>query len=189
MVRAIEVIAKRNWREAAALLECQETPVAIGDKLIKLFPAIAHGRKNQDNLIQELALGECSLSIHEGEIVRVVNLAKIDVFDSDLVLFEVYQELENGERFFRNIQGVAEKIQYPESHEEGARRGLLEELGVYPATLTYNGEAFDKNQRSKYEGIESYALSHKFVATLHPKDVKEEYVEIRDGVTTVFRWL
>ena len=123
----MQIIANQNWNEAAFILGCQPTPEAIAHKLVKYFPAIANGRKNQDDLVQELALGECSLSNSHSNIIRVVNLAAIEIIDGDRKLIEAYQQLASGEIFHRNIKGVAEKIKYPETPEEGAKRGLMEE--------------------------------------------------------------
>jgi hypothetical protein len=189
VVQAMQIIAERNWAEAAEMLKCEPTPEGLKAKLIEMFPDIQKGRKTADNLIQELALGECSLDWKpETGFIRVVNLASITVIDGDRKLVEAYQELANNEIFPRNIEGVAEKIQYPELPEEGALRGLKEELGIIPASLEFLVESFDKNQKSKYQGIESFARKYQFRATLKPEDIKDEYVEDRDGDKTVFRW-
>lgn len=188
VIRAMKIIANRNWQQAATVLGCKPTAEAIASKLVELFPLLPKGRKNQHDLIQELALGECSLDWQKGNVIRVVNLASIEVVDGDRKLVEAYQQLASGEIFPRNIEGVAEKIQYPESPEEGAKRGLMEELGISPATLEFLEESFDKNQRSKYEGIESYARKYQFRATLRPEDIRDKYIEDRDGDKTVFKW-
>lgn len=190
MVRAMEIIAKRNWRQSAQVFKCEPTPQALKAKLIEMFPGIQSGRKTQDDLIQELALGECSLDWRaELGFIRVVNLVTIQVTDGDRKLVEAYQKLASGEIFPRGIEGVAEKIQYPESPTEAAYRGLEEELSVVPATLEFITESFEKNPRSKYEGIESYACKHQFRATLKPEDIREEYQELREGDLTVFKWV
>jgi hypothetical protein len=190
VVRAMQVIAKRNWQKSAEIFKCEPTPEALKSKLIEMFPSLQKGRKTADDLIQEIALGECSLDWKpETGFIRIVNLASIAIVDGDRKLVEAYQELASGEIFPRNIEGVAEKIQYPESPQEGALRGLEEELGIIPASLEFIGETFDKNQRSKYQSIESFARKYQFRATLKPEDIKDEYVEDRDGDKTVFRWV
>lgn len=189
VVRAMQVIAKKNWSAAATMLKCEASPAAISKSIISLYPGIQKGRKTQDDLIQELALGECSLGWHNDKIVRVINLVLIEVRDGDRYLVETYQQLASGEIFPRNIRGVAEKIQYPETPHEAALRGLEEELGVVPKDLKFLSKSFEVNPKSKYEGIESYAKKHKFLASLNPEDIQEEYQEFREGDLTVFRWV
>lgn len=189
VVRAMQVIAKKNWSAAATMLECEATPAAISKSIISLYPDIQKGRKTQEDLIQELALGECSLGWHNNKIVRVINLVLIEVRDGDRRLVEAYQQLASGEIFPRNIEGVAEKIQYPETPHEAAYRGLEEELGVVPKDLKFLSKSFEINPKSKYEGIESYAKKYKFLATLKLEDIREEYQEFREGDLTVFGWV
>jgi hypothetical protein len=160
------------------VIGCKATPEAIAHKLTELFPRINKGRKKAADIVAELALGECSVQEYQGQIIRVVNLVSIFVVDGDRYLIEAYQELASGEKFPRTqdglpIKGVSEKMQFPETPEEGAYRGLEEELGVFPRTLEFLSESFEKNQSSKYEGIESYAKKYQFRATLNPEDIKE----------------
>lgn len=190
VVRAMQIIAKRNWEAAAEMLQVEATPEEIAQKLLLLFPDIKSGKKTHLDFITEIALGESSLawSVPLG-YYRVVNLAKIKVLNGDRHLVETSQILESGEPFPRNLEGVAEKIQYPETPLEAAIRGLQEELGVVSLTLISEGEPYlERNPVSKYKGIESYAMVHNFQATLKPDDIRDEYVEDRDGVKTVFRW-
>jgi hypothetical protein len=189
IIRAMQIIANRNWIEAAKVLKCEPTPEAITSCLVKTFPGIEKGRKKHTDLVQELALGECSLAFHDNQLIRVVHLASIAVVDGKRKLVETHQELASGENFPRGIEGVAEKIQFPESPEEAAYRGLLEELGVIPQSLEFVAETFGKNQKSKYVVIESYAQKHRFRATLKTEDIKERYVEDRDGDKTFFEWV
>lgn len=192
VVRSMEIVAKRNWLECANVLGCDPRPETLEARLLELFPGIEKGRKNQANLIQEIALGECSLcraASFEGKIIRVVNLVTVAVIDGDRKLVESYQKLASGEVFPRGIEGIAEKIQFPEEPEAAARRGLYEELNVIPATLEFIFTKLDKNQKTKYQVIESFAKRHHFLATLKPEDIKEQYEEDWDGDLTVFNWV
>lgn len=189
VLRMIQVIANRNWTEAAQVLNCESLPDAIAMKLTQLFPDITYGNKTQDDIVQELALGECKLQQKEGEVIRVVNLVTIEIEHEGQLLVEAFQELHNGKRVNRCIVGVAEKVQHGETPKQAARRGISEELeGITPEALEATGFNFDPNKVSKYRGIQSFAAKHMFKATLKLEDIRERYEEIREGVRTVFVW-
>lgn len=117
--------------------------------------------KSIDNLWDELKDGEVALQADPP--LRLVNVAQILVRRGKQILVEAEQELEDGQRRFRN-QPPSEKMKPGESYLETAVRCFKEELGINPEnvimlTETYQ-QAIRESDSLSYPGLKTQYTFH-----------------------------
>ncbi len=140
-----------NLENAAKILKCEPTTDAIALALAQQFPAIRNGSKNQHDLVEELKLGRCELDRSLSEIVRVVNLIIVQVYD----------------RNKRPLTPIVLTGRLPETPAQTAQRGLERTMGETAiAEIQYLGQFYSKDAPYDYPGISSVALKHEFMAIL-----------------------
>nr|MBA3602612.1 hypothetical protein [Parachlamydiaceae bacterium] len=91
--------------------------------------------KSVSDLFNEIKKGDCRLSIENSRLHRHVEGVAINCFYTNsqgerFQLFEEKQVFKNGKVRERGHPFVAEKLQFNESPEHGALRGLAEELQI-----------------------------------------------------------
>ena len=112
--------------------------------------------KTIEHLWDELRAGEAI--IQDQPPLRLVDVVQLLVRRDGQFLLEVEQELENGQRRFRN-QPPSEKIKPGEHYLEAARRCFQEELGISPSDVIFSAETYERVQ------VESDSLSYPGLTT------------------------
>jgi hypothetical protein len=117
--------------------------------------------KTVDNLWDEWVSGEITLG--ERPLLRQVNVVQILIRRGKQMLLEAEQELDDGQRRFRN-QPPSEKMKPGESYTAAAMRCLQEELGLFANNVTFLTDAYEQMQRVSdslsYPGLKTQYTFH-----------------------------
>lgn len=117
--------------------------------------------KSVDNLWDEWISGE--IMFQERPLLRQVNVVQILIRKSKQLLLEAEQELDDGQRRFRN-QPPSEKMKPGESYTDAAMRCLQEELGIRAENITFLTGTYEQLQRESdslsYPGLKTQYIFH-----------------------------
>lgn len=154
--------------------------------------------KNVLDLYNEIKNGDCILEIEEGKLYSRVNGVVIKCFYTNhegerYQLFEEKQVFKNGEVRERRHRFVAEKLQFDESPEQGALRGLAEELQISGTDIhlvpLFEENRCDTRDSPDYKGIQTSYNTHVFSCEIPKAHYKEQYIEDQEGKKTFFSWI
>lgn len=155
-------------------------------------------RKKISDLYSEVKIGDCILSIEKGKLHRLVNGVSIKCFYTNGLgdryqLIENKQIFKNGQELKRNLKCVSEKLQTGESPEQGAIRGLFEELkisGPDVHVIPFPEEnRCDTVDAPDYSGIQTTYDTSVFTCEIPESHYKNSYEEVQDDWTTSFSWV
>lgn len=154
------------------------------------------GAKTLRDLAEEIVDGETVLLVENGEIVRLVTVARVDVIYDDgkrtLRLLETKQVFHNGTVRERGLWGVNEKAFGGEEPVGAALRGLREEIGAKEEdlhSLTLTGQSEELSRSRSYPGIETKYRNFHFQAVVTRGFFNPDgYVEEEERATTYFGW-
>lgn len=154
--------------------------------------------KSVSSLFKEIKNGECILGIVDGKLHSRVNGVVIKCFYTNdqqekFQLFEEKQVFNNGQTRERGHRFVAEKLKFDESPEQGALRGLAEELQisgpeVYVIPLLEENKS-DTIDSPDYRGIQTTYSSYVFSCEIPDSHYKNFYVEDQEDKQTFFSWV
>ena len=120
------------------------------------------------DLLTEITNGECVLQDNPPR--RIVSVAQVLIRRGEYTLIEARQEFGDGRARLRN-HPLSEKIKPGEHYQEAVRRGIQEELGVPPESISVLASSY----RQTYE--ETPSPSYPGLRTLYIFDIVEARVE------------
>jgi hypothetical protein len=148
-----------------------------------------------EKLVEELKTNECSLVEKEGNLVRIVSLAVLDVFykkeNKIYKLYETKQIYKNGRTVIRNLpHSVYEKLKPVEDPIQGAKRALQEELGISSDIEIVEKEVTMGIQMGmSFPGLLNNDTQYFFEVILpHSEFNPQGYTEIQKDKTNYFEW-
>lgn len=158
-----------------------------------------HGTaKSVGELFKEIQEGSAELFVEDGCVVRVVRVSGVIVTRPDgKFLVEAERIFEGGIRHTRSLSvSLSEKVQFAESGERCAARGILEELGVIcrEVDLRYVGKHEQMRESSSFPGLKTIVKERRFSITFRGDQVRPAYSEVlkktptRAARTTNFEW-
>jgi hypothetical protein len=150
------------------------------------------------SLYDEVKAGDCTLEIKDGKLHSRVNGAVIKCTYTDnegnrYQIFEEKQVFQTGKIRNRGHRFISEKIRFCETPEEGALRGLAEELQISGPEIRLIPQ-FDENKCDTidspyYKGIQATYNSYVFSCEIPHSHYRERYVEKQEDKTTHFSWV
>lgn len=145
------------------------------------------------SLLIEILRNEASLQREGNELVRVIQVAAINVFRPDgKRLVETLQVFKDGATRSRSGDGrysLSEKMAIGADPSDEALRALEEELGIRGnLRLRNEGTIMQEKESESYPGLHMRILIHSFSVTLPPEHVRETYVEKQADKETHFEW-
>ncbi|MBA3603293.1 MAG: hypothetical protein H0W50_06565 [Parachlamydiaceae bacterium] len=154
--------------------------------------------KSVSDLFNEIKKGDCRLSIENGILHRHVEGVAIKCFyinsqGERFQLFEEKQVFKNGRVREGGHPFVAEKLQFNESPEQGALRGLAEELqisgpDVHVISLPKENKC-DTIDCPTYKGIQSTYNTAVFYCEIPDSHYRSFYIEEQEDKQTFFSWI
>lgn len=154
--------------------------------------------KSVSDLFNEVKQGDCRLSIENGMLHRYVEGVAIKCFYTNsqgerFQLFEEKQIFKNGQVRERRHLFVAEKLQFNETPEEGALRGLAEELQIsgpeiHVISLPRENKC-DTIDCPTYKGIPSTYNTSVFYCEIPDSHYRNCYIEEQEDKQTFFSWI
>lgn len=154
--------------------------------------------KSVSALYNEIVNGECTLSIREGKLHCQVNGVVIKCYHTNnqgerFQLFEEKQVFKNGQIRERGHKFVAEKLRSGESPEQGALRGLAEELQISGPKVhiipLFEENKVDTRESPDYKGIQTTYNSYVFSCEISDLHYKNYYIEDQEDKQTFFSWV
>lgn len=165
------------------------------DKLTSALPIHLYGEgvaKSFQHLWREIEDGETSIIWENSHPIRVVQFAFVEIFSHDgKTLVEDRQEFGDGRIRRRGFRGISEKLKGSEDSLDGAKRGILEELGLNPELLSleFVGMNTQENESSSYPGLMTRYTKFHYKTEIPAEMYQEEYIENgSDGMKTFFGW-
>ena len=153
--------------------------------------------KTLEHLAKEVLLGESVLTVEDGELIRLVSIAGIDVLNQDASgkwreLYEVEQVFTDGRVRRRDLpQSLSEKVLPSElGAEDSVYRALKEELGLdseMVASLHSIGHTRKDRVSGSYPQLKTIIDVENYVAVIGG-DVQEHYQEVQPDKTTTWAW-
>lgn len=168
-------------------------------RILSEFPEIKSDKwiKSVSALYTEVKEGECVLGVQDNNLVRRVRVVAINCFHTNnhgerLSLYEEKQVFTDGRVRNRDMEHVAEKLKHNETPEEGARRGLAEELqiegpDIQLKALEEENQVTEEDSPS-YKGIRTIYNTYVFSCEVPGSHFKESYVEVQNDKSTYFQW-
>ncbi len=172
------------------------------DDLDKL---LSHYQINPDNWIKsvtalynEVKIGDCILAIEDGKLHCLVNGVVIKCFYTNTQgeryqLFEEKQVFKNGQIRKRGHKFVAEKLRPFESPNQGALRGLAEELQISGPDVQviplFDENKCDTIESPDYKGIQSRYNTYVFSCEITESHYNNCYIEDQEDKKTFFSWV
>ena len=154
--------------------------------------------KSMSTLYKEIEDGDCILGIKNGKLHCLVNGVIIKCFFTNdkqerFQLFEEKQVFKNGQTRERGHRFVAEKLKSDESPEQGALRGLTEELqisgpDVHLIRLSEEDKC-DTVESIDYRGIQTTYSTSVFSCEIPDSHYKDYYIEDQEDKKTFFSWV
>lgn len=150
--------------------------------------------KTLEHLATEVLEGETELIQKDGEIVRRVVAARVEVRcmvgDTEFRLLEDRQEFKDGRVRRRGLTGLSEKMKPGEDPIASAKRALSEELGLQADTeIEMLGTREESNASQSYPGLTTEYLFYEMSTTLPAADFNPNgYVEHQADKSTYFIW-
>lgn len=154
--------------------------------------------KNINDLQKEINSGECVLDTDVyGNLFRKVSVASVHIYYTDedgkkFKLIESKQVFKDGrERVRRLDRSVSEKLKLNESAEDGALRGIKEELGILTEIVLNKLDIQTEKMLSPYSypNLRSEYTTHHFDCNLNNNQFDSNgYIERQDNLTTYFIW-
>jgi hypothetical protein len=154
--------------------------------------------KSISALLKEIKNGECILGIEDGKLHCRVNGVVVKCFYTNdqqerFQLFEEKQVFKNGQIRKRGHRFVAEKLKSNESPEQGALRGLAEELQISGPDVhvvpLFEENRCDTRESLDYIGIQTTYNSYVFSCEISDSHYKDCYVEDQEDKQTFFSWI
>lgn len=154
--------------------------------------------KGVSSLYSEVKNGECILEIEDGKLHRRVDVVAVKCFHTNnrgerFQLYEEKQVFKNGNARERGYKYVAEKLHAGENPEQGALRGLAEELQIsgpdIHVTPLVAENTFKKMESATYKGISSSYNTYVFSCEISDAHYKDSYVEDQEDKQTFFSWI
>ncbi len=154
--------------------------------------------KSVPALYNEVKNGDCILVIEDGKLHSRVNGVVIKCFYTNTQreryqLFEEKQVFKNGQTRERGHKFVAEKLQSGESPEQGALRGLSEELQISGPDVhvipLFEENKCDSIESPDYRGIQTSYNTYVFSCEISDSHYKNFYVEDQEDKQTFFSWV
>lgn len=154
--------------------------------------------KSVSALYKEVKNGECILGIEGGKLHCHVNGVVIKCFHTNCLgerfqLFEEKQVFKNEQTRMRGHKFVAEKLKSGESPEQGALRGLAEELQISGPDVNVV-PLFEENKSETiespdYRGIQTSYNTYVFSFEVSDSHYKNFYIEDQEDKQTFFSWI
>lgn len=150
--------------------------------------------KTIKHLAKEILEGETGLFEENGEIIRRVEVAHLDVRcvtnGVEWQLLEDRQVFVDGRERRRGLTGLSEKMKPGEDSLLSARRALSEELGVnIPVQIEESRIERETRTSPSYPGLKTEYLRHEFTTYLPDSEFRfEGYSEVQLDKTTYFVW-
>lgn len=154
--------------------------------------------KSVSDLFNEIKKGDCRITIENGLLHRhvegvVVKCFYINSLGEKFQLFEEKQVFKNGQVRERGHPFVAEKLQFNESPEQGALRGLAEELQISGPDIRVialpEENKCDTIDCPTYKGIQTTYNTSVFYCEIPDSHYKSFYIEEQDDKQTFFSWV
>lgn len=176
-------------------------PISSEDELFSVlanFPDLKTESwvKNISQLYQEIQQGECVLGMEGERLHRRVDVVAIRCFYTDeagqrFQIFEEKQEFKNGQVRERGYTHVSEKLFFGEVPENGARRGLAEELNISgpEVHLELIKNKCRREESNTYKGLSCTFNMHVFSCEIPPSLYQPNYVEEESDKSTFFSWV
>ncbi len=180
--------------------ECNLTSVEDLNKLLSGFSEIhtESWTKSVPSLYSEIKNGECIFGLEDGSLLRRVDVVCIKCFHTNyngekFQLIEEKQIFKNGNIRERGYKFVSEKLKLGELPEEGALRGLAEELQIsgsdVQVTPMSEENKFEKKESLTYKGLACSYNTYYYSCEIFNAHYKESYVENQDDKQTIFTWI
>jgi hypothetical protein len=154
--------------------------------------------KTTEDLLAEINNGESVLLGKDNQLYRKTQVVSILIYfqhptKGRQVLREIKQVFEDGRERSRDNLGmsIAEKLKPGESWENGARRGLAEELGIDSSQIDFTFVRYQPTQQASqsYPGLTSIHHIYHLIVTLDNSLYNPNgYKETQDKKTTFFEW-
>jgi len=154
--------------------------------------------KSVSDLFNEIKNGDCLLNIEKGMLHRHVEGVVVKCFYTNsqgerFQLFEEKQIFKNGRVRKRGHLFLAEKLQFNEPSEQGALRGLAEELqisgpDIHVIPLPKENKC-DTIDCPTYKGIQSTYNTFVFYCEIPDSHYRSYYIEEQDDKQTYFSWI
>ena len=151
--------------------------------------------KSASALYKEIVQGDCILGIEDEKLHRSVNVIQVKCFYTNeqgeqFQLIEVKQVFKNGTIRERGHKFLAEKLQIGESPEQGALRGLFEELQISDVKVVPipTENSFKKQESLTYIGLSCSYNTYVFSCEIPKSLYKSSYIENQDDKDTFFEW-
>ncbi len=168
--------------------------------ILSEFPNIKPNEwvKSVSTLYREIENGECILGIQEEKLHRRVDVVSIKCFYTNeesqrFQIFEEKQVFKNGTERQRGFKFVAEKLQLNETPEDGAKRGLAEELQIagpdVHVVVLVEENTCEKKESSTYKGIQCSYNKYCFSCEIPALFYKDLYIEKQEDKSTFFTWI
>ncbi|MBA3238107.1 MAG: NUDIX hydrolase [Parachlamydiaceae bacterium] len=153
--------------------------------------------KSVSSLYDEVKNGDCILVIEEGRLRSLVTGVVIKCFHTNsqgerYQLVEDKQVFKDGQTRKRGHKFVAEKLRSGESPEQGALRGLVEELQISGPDVhvipLFEENKCDIVDSPDYKGIQTCYNTYVFSCEILDSYYKNSYVEVQADKQTYFSW-
>ena len=154
--------------------------------------------KSVSDLFTEIKKGGCRLTIENGMLHRHVEGVAIKCFyinsqGERFQLFEEKQVFKNGQVRERGHLFVAEKLQFNESPEQGALRGLAEELQISGPDVHVISMPEENKCNTidcpTYKGVQSTYNTSVFYCEIPDSHYRSFYIEEQEDKQTFFSWI
>ena len=154
--------------------------------------------KSVSSLYKEIVDNDCVIGIENEKLHRRVDVVKVKCFYTNdqgekFQLIELKQVFKNGHIRERGHKYVAEKLQFGEIPEQGALRGLKEELQLKSEDIKIislpDENTFEKSISQSYKGLECSYNMYVFRTEIPEVDYKEMYIEDQPDKQTFFTWI
>ncbi len=149
-------------------------------------------------LYKEVKNGECVLGVKNGELHCQVKGVVIKCFYTNsqqerFQLVEEKQVFKNGQTRERGHRFIAEKLKAGESPEQGALRGLAEELQISGPDVhvlsLFEENKCDTIESPDYRGIQTTYNTWVFSCEISDFHYKKYYVENQEDKQIFFSWI
>lgn len=165
------------------------------DKLTSALPTHLYGvgvAKSFQHLCREIEDGEIQIIWENSQPLRVVQLAFVEILSHDgKTLVEDRQEFADGRIRRRGFRGISEKLKPSEDSLDGARRGIIEELGLNPELLNlrFIGIDMEEKESGSYPGLMTRYKKFQYQTQIPVEMYQDQYIEnCSDGIKTFFVW-
>ncbi|HFC11097.1 MAG TPA: hypothetical protein ENJ75_02835 [Candidatus Kaiserbacteria bacterium] len=146
--------------------------------------------KSVECLLEEAKTGECVFAIDQAELVRIISVICLYVYQNEKVLREYKQILQDGRERERHLDAsVGEKMKQGENPNESLERLLREEL-PFLVGLPTNGIEIrtEKKESGSYPGLPTIYKKLFYKMTVPKNIVIPLIVKEADGKIVFYKW-